>query len=243
MAQPVAPKFAAFDIDGTIIRWQLYHALADELARAGLLGANEYAAVRAARLEWKKRSDNEAFRAYELTLIKLIDAAISGISVKQLEAASKVVITKYKDQVYTYTRDLITDLKKQGYLLFAISASQSEIVQLIADYYGFNDYGGSTYETLDGYFTGQRDILKSERKPTFLKQLVQKHGATWKGSIAVGDSESDIPMLETVECPIAFNPTKQLFEHAKSAQWQVVVERKNVIYELQPGQHGYRLAE
>ena len=24
--------FAVFDIDGTIIRWQLYHALADELA-------------------------------------------------------------------------------------------------------------------------------------------------------------------------------------------------------------------
>ncbi len=32
MSQP----FAVFDIDGTIIRWQLYHALADELAKENI---------------------------------------------------------------------------------------------------------------------------------------------------------------------------------------------------------------
>ena len=27
--------FAVFDIDGTLIRWQLYHSIADTLARLG----------------------------------------------------------------------------------------------------------------------------------------------------------------------------------------------------------------
>ena len=66
-----------------------------------------------------------------------------------------------------------------------------------------------------------------------LKELATNHGAIWAGSIAVGDSESDIAMLASVESPIAFNPTKQLLAHAQAAGWKVVIERKNVIYELE----------
>ena len=35
-------KFAVFDIDGTLIRWQLYHAIADELAKSGHIDAETY---------------------------------------------------------------------------------------------------------------------------------------------------------------------------------------------------------
>jgi len=144
--------------------------------------------------------------------------AISGISVADLTKACQAVLAEYKDQVYTYTRDLIQQLKTEGYLLFAISASQEQIVKLLADYYQFDDYGGSVYEVKDGYFTGQKEVLKRERKPTYLKELVTKHGATWAGSIAVGDSESDIPMLASVERPIAFNPTNELLRTRPSRQ-------------------------
>lgn len=233
--------FAAFDIDGTIIRWQLYHALADEMARRGHLDPIQYNKVRQARMAWKQRSHQDSFKTYEQTLINLIDIAISTIHVSDLQDACRTVISTYKDQVYTYTRDLIGELRAQNYLLFAISASQSEIVQMVADYYQFDDFGGSVYETSNGYFTGKKELLASERKPEYLHELVAKHHATWQGSIAVGDSESDIPMLETVEQPVAFNPTKKLFNHAQAAGWVVVVERKNMIYRLEKGGHGYEL--
>jgi len=48
----------------------------------------------------------------------------------------------------------------------------------------------------------------------------------------VGDSESDINLLEIVGKPICFNPTLTLYQEAKRRNWSVVVERKNVIYEL-----------
>lgn len=241
MAGKVKP-FAVFDIDGTLIRWQLYHAVADELAHRGHFGAIEYQAVKDARMTWKKREGEESFKAYERALVNLVDQAIIGLPVTEMESACRAVINEYKDQVYTYTRDLIRNLKEEGYLLFTISASQSGIVKMLADYYGFDDYGGSEYEVKDGIFTGKKEVLKSERKPEYLKLLIQKHGATYEGSVAVGDSESDIPMLEAVERPIAFNPTKLLFDHAKKEGWQIVVERKNVIYELQPHDGKYRLA-
>lgn len=234
--------FAVFDIDGTILRWQLYHAVADELVKTGHLDNVEFQTVREARFNWKRRHHETSYMAYEKILVSLFEMAITDISVKDLHRAYQAVIGTYKDQVYTYTRDLIEDLKSQGYLLFAISASQDEIVKMLADYYGFDDAGGSVYQVKDGHFTGKSETLKSERKPMFLKQLVEKHGATWQGSIAVGDSEGDIPMLSIVEQPIAFNPTKELFEHAKDQGWKVVIERKNMVYRLEPNDGSYLLA-
>lgn len=233
--------FAVFDIDGTLIRWQLYHALADELVQRGRLDTKQFQKVRVARMAWKKRAEGESFDKYEQELIDLVNVGITGIRVEDLRQACQSVIEEYKDQVYIYTRDLIRDLKAKNYLLFAISASQAEIVGLLAKYYGFDDYGGSIYETKDGLFTGRIDVLRQERKPEYLKELVAKHGASWYGSIAVGDSEGDIPMLKVVKQPIAFNPTEKLFDHAKQQSWPIVVERKNMVYKLRSQNGQYQL--
>lgn len=233
--------YAVFDIDGTLIRWQLYHALADELARAGHLNGAAFQKVREARMHWKTRASGTSFRDYEQQLVQLIDDSIAGIAPADFEAACRRVVAVYRDQVYTYTRDLIKELKAKEYLLFAISASQAEIVRLVADHYGFDDFGGTRYEVKNGRFTGNKSVLLRGKKPELLRRLISKHGAVQGKSLGVGDSESDIPMLGCVERPIAFNPTDELFEHAKQQRWQIVVERKNVIYRLEPGHHGYRL--
>lgn len=234
-------KFAVFDIDGTLIRWQLYHAVADELARLGHFGAIEYDAVRQARMTWKRRESEDSFKQYERVLVNLVDQVIPTISLADWQSASQAAIQEYQDQVYTYTRNLVRHLKEQGYLLFAISASQENIIGLLTEHYGFDDFAASSYELKDGTFTGKKNILSHDRKPEALKQLADKYGASYSGSIGVGDSESDIPMLEAVENPIAFNPTKLLFEHAKDAGWKVVVERKNAVYELEYANGAYRL--
>jgi HAD superfamily phosphoserine phosphatase-like hydrolase len=185
-------------------------------------------------MEWKERASDNSFHEYELFMIASYDQALANISPEDFMAAVERVFTEYKQQTYTYTRNLIKSLKQDGYLLFAISASQIEIVEMLAKYYGFDDWGGSTYEIANGKFTGKKYVLKSEQKPLHLQKLIKEHGATTDGSIGVGDSEGDIAMLETVENPIAFNPSAALFEHAKAKGWKVVVERKNMVYELEP---------
>jgi len=234
--------FAVFDIDGTLIRWQLFHALADELANAGHIDVKAYQPVREARMGWKNRTKHDSFHAYERTMIDLIDAAISNITLDAFSQACELVIAEYKDQVYTYTRDLMKDLRSAGYLLFAISASQEQIVRLIANHYGFDDCGGTCYEIKNGRFTGDKTVLKRDKKPELLRRRVTRHGAVWKRSLGVGDSESDIPMLETIERPIAFNPNRGLFDHARQNGWEIVLERKNVIYQLESRDGSYLLA-
>ena len=63
------------------------------------------------------------------------------------------------------------------------------------------------------------------------------------GSVAVGDSASDVSMMELVELPIALNPEKKLYEHAKKRSWKIVLERKNMVYELEATDGNYRLAK
>lgn len=232
--------YAVFDIDGTLIRWQLYHALADALAKRNLIDIKSYNAVKRARLSWKKRAGEDSFTDYENQLIQVFDRSLQGIGVEDFDEAVDTVIREYKDQVYTYTRDLLIDLKQQNYLLFAISGSPEALVTKLAEYYGFDDSAASNYEIIGGKFSGKKR-LSLGRKEQLLGELIQKHGAVQTNSIGVGDSEGDIAMLGQVEKPIAFNPSKGLQEHAIKHKWPIVIERKNVIYKLSATQNVYQL--
>ncbi|MDO8591434.1 MAG: HAD family phosphatase [bacterium] len=235
-------RFAVFDIDGTLIRWQLYHAIADELAKNGHIDAQTHQKIKDARMVWKKRTHEEAFGTYQTELVIAYEKLLLDLSVKSFNEAVQAVFDEYKDQVYVYTRELIKKLKKDGYLLFAISGSQMEIVSKIAKYYGFDDWVGTVYAHEKDKFTGAVTIHLGG-KHLILQELIEKHSASSKGSIAVGDGASDISMLEMVEKPIAFNPEKKLFDYAKNKGWKIVVERKNMVYELKKKDGKYLLAE
>jgi HAD superfamily hydrolase (TIGR01490 family) len=235
-------RFAAFDIDGTLIRWQLYHALVDGLIKHGYTDSESWSHIHESRMSWKTRSHAEAFKAYEHELISAYDKILTSLSVKQFNEVVDVVFDEYKDQVYVYTRELIKDLKQKGYLLFAISGSQVEIVQKIASYYGFHDFSGSIYVKDSGKFTG-KVVLPHLHKDKVLNEFVFKHNATMTGSVAVGDSVGDASMMELVEQPIAFNPEAKLFKLSQQKDWKVVLERKNMVYELEGIDGKYELVK
>ncbi len=236
----MSKKFAVFDIDGTLIRWQLFHAVVDKLAKNGALGDKAHEQIHQARMKWKRREGPDGFYAYEMALVELYDKAVKTLDPQEFDTMTDQVIDEYKDQVYTYTRDLATSLKQQGYLLLAISGSQKELVAKIADYYGFDDFVATDYTRTNGGFSGEVSVASHDKK-TALESLIQKHDLSLEGSYAVGDSKSDAVMLAMVENPIAFNPDKNLFDEAKKNGWNIVVERKNVIYELEENNATYQL--
>jgi HAD superfamily hydrolase (TIGR01490 family) len=233
-------KFAVFDIDGTLIRWQLFHAIVHSMGKQGFIPPDAHKRIQEARMAWKVRTSDEGFGAYELALVKEYLAALKKVDVQQYPLIVQEVFEEYKDQAYTYTRDLIARLKGEGYVLFAISGSHHEIVQKLAGHYGFDDVVGAAIEQVDGSFSGKINTPIFD-KAAVLRKLIDKHRVGTAGSVGVGDSHSDISMLELVERPIIFNPDKKTFEAARERQWQVVVERKNMIYELLPSDNSYIL--
>ena len=234
--------YAVFDIDGTLIRWQLYHALADRLVKHGAIEASAYHKVLLARRNWKSRRATNSFSEYEAAMIDLVGRSLPGMDYALFNTACLEVFKRYQDQVYTFTRDLITELRQQHYLIFALSGSPAELVGMVSEYYNFDDFAGSTYFVKDGSLSGRIKPLLGPAKPKQLLNLIKKHDASNIGSIAVGDTASDIDMLEQAERAIAFNPAQQLFSKAQSAGWEVVVERKNMVYHLNYEQGGYVLA-
>ncbi len=239
---PTKRPYAVLDIDGTLIRWQLYHALADTLVKQQQIDPLKYEAVLAMRMNWKNRNSPNSFAEYENSLVKLVNQSFDGLDYRAFIAACDSVIKRYRGQVYTYTRDLIASLKKQGYLVFAISGSPYELVKEICSSYKFDDFGATEHFNKDGKYKPAARVATDKNKAVILKSLITKHGATNNGSIAVGDTIGDRHILELVEQPIAFNPSRELFDLAQAKRWAVVIERKNMVYRLQYENGRYVLA-
>lgn len=237
----MAKSFAAFDIDGTVIRWQLYHAIGDAMAKQGLIDPVVYQKVRDARMNWKIRDNDDAFLEYEGQLVVAFDLGLKDLPVEKFNKLVDGVFAVYHKQVHTYTRNLIDELKTKDYLLFAVSGSPDMIVKKFVEHYGFDDFAATNYQIKDGKYTAEKDISLG-KKSELLSKLIAKHSAVQKGSIAIGDTESDIGMLELVVQPIAFNPTKKLFQHAQQQGWKIVIERKNMVYEMEQVDGKYILA-
>lgn len=223
---------AVFDIDGTVFRSSLFLELIERLAEKGILPKEFRQAYERERAEWLDRKGG--FEVYVQKAVVAFVQHIKGVSYDETVETAKEIVDEKRYRVYRYTRDLIKDLKERGYYLLAISHSPRFIVDDFCSEMGFDKTYGFFYETgPSGRFTGEvADAEVILNKAAILQRAVRKENLDLEGSVGVGDTESDIPMLEMVQRAIAFNPNQNLLEHARKRNWEVVVERKDVVYEL-----------
>ncbi len=225
-------KVAVLDVDGTIFRSSLLIQVVDQLIRDGVFP--EDAQEHYAR-QYEKWLDREGdYEEYINGVVAAFKIHLKGVHYSALaEAAKKVVGAQWK-HTYRYTRSLIKQLKMRGYYLLAISQSPKTILDKFCPRLGFDKVYGTIYAIdKDEKFTGkivEEDLVFN--KAAILRRAVDKEFLMLTNSIGVGDSEGDIPFLEIVARPICFNPNAKLYQHAKRNKWKVVVERKDVIYEL-----------
>jgi HAD superfamily hydrolase (TIGR01490 family) len=234
-------KFAAFDIDGTLFRSGLYREVFYELYKMGVLPTDLGEETTLKHREWRHRVHGNAFEEFERIMVGGLDSYLSQLRIADYDEAVKRVLDKKAENVYVYTRDLIKQLKADGYFIIAISGSQQELVEPFAQRYGFDAWVGQQWERGDEFFTG--NVVKTHTdKDKIIERLAQLYDLTFKDSYAVGDSNGDSSMLTIVDHPVAFNPTYELLEKAIEHGWKIVVERKNASYELtkEPG-HGYHV--
>jgi len=221
-------KFAVFDIDGTVFRSSLYIEVVYELARQELIDLPD------TKYETWARRTKSGYQTYRNHLVELLESQLPNISVNDFEKVSRKVVERQAEHVYVYTRDLIREFKELNYFMIAISGSQEQLVEKFASYWKFDAFVGQSYHQTNGKFSG--GITKThEGKGQLLQQIIDENNLTNEGSVAVGDTEGDIETLEMVERPIVFNPNRELYRTAVQNGWEIIVERKDMIYKLQPG--------
>ena len=226
-------KVAIFDIDGTIFRSSLLIELVEALIKEGVFPISAREIYKKEFNAWLDRKGT--YEKYIDAVVEAFVKNIKGVSYKKFAHVAEVVVSNQKDRVYCYTRDLVKELKNKGYYLLAISQSPKGILDGFCNELGFNKVYGRFYELgPTDRFTGEIvDMHLIGNKANIVKRAVEKENLTLKGSIGVGDTEGDIPLLELVEHPICFNPNKALYKFAKLNGWSVVVERKDVVYTIQ----------
>lgn len=224
-------KLAVFDIDGTIFRKNLAFELIDELAWMKIFNKsvrNELVKLYTNWLDHKGVYDD-----YRKALVSLYSKNIIGCRREDILEASRIVVPFYRDRTYVFTLDLIKKLREENYAIIAISGSPLEIVEEYNKYFKFDAVFGSVYELdANGTYTGKAVFEPTIDKGQVVRQYLAENNLELDGSYGVGDTESDASFLEIVENPIAFNPNDNLKKIAEQKGWRIVVEKKDVIYNI-----------
>ncbi len=225
-------RVAVFDIDGTVFRSSLTIELVEELIARGLFPESARKIYEKERRRWNDRRGS--YEEYIRAVVRAFEKNLKGVRYADFADAASRVVVRERDRVYRYTRDLISDLRRRGYFLLAVSQSPKTILDGFARRLGFHKVYGRIYEIgAESRLTGALvDEHLIENKAAIVRRAAEKENLTLRGSIGVGDTESDIPFLEIVARPVCFNPNATLYRHARRLGWKVVVERKDVIYEL-----------
>lgn len=225
-------KLAVFDIDGTIFRKNLHFELIDELVWLKVFPQSVRRELNKAYTDWLEHVGT--YEDYRNTLVTLYAKYIKNCKVEDIIKASKIVVPFQKDRTYVFAENLIRTLKDENYHIIAVSGSPIEIVEEFNRLHlHFDEVFGSVYERSDeGIYTGQEAFVPVKNKGQFIKQYVFENRLTLKGSYGIGDTESDASFLELVQNPIAFNPNYNLKQLAQKNKWKIIVEKKDVIYEI-----------
>ncbi|MCD5381301.1 MAG: HAD-IB family hydrolase [Candidatus Pacebacteria bacterium] len=224
---------AFFDIDGTVFRSSLLVELVEQLIAEDVFPAEAAEQFESELRSWRSREG--VYQDYIEAVIETFLKHIKGVHYGEFADIGRRVVSVQSKFVYRYTRDLIQSLKRDGYYVIAISQSPKTILDEFCGQYGFDKVYGRFYEIgPQDRFTGViNDEHLIQNKSNIVRRVFERHPElTEEGSLAVGDTESDIPLLESVSEAVCFNPNKTLYTHAKRQGWKVVVERKDVIYHL-----------
>jgi HAD superfamily hydrolase (TIGR01490 family) len=232
MASKKKDKIAIFDIDGTIFRKNLHFELINELTWMKVFPREARDQLSSVYSGWLKHEGT--YEDYRKALVALYAEHIKGCSQEAVLEASKILIPFHAKRTYLYAERLIEKLRAENYHLLVISGSPIEVVEEYnRQYLKFDAAFGSVYEVDDqGLYTGKATFEPSKNKGSLVEQYLFEHKLTLADSYGIGDTGSDMSFLELVEHPIAFNPNQNLKGVAEEKGWKIVVEKKDVIYEI-----------
>ncbi len=208
---------AFFDLDRTLIRRSSALALAPAFRAAGIISRRQLARAAAWQMLFVARGASHAAvkRAAEDGLVVLRGFTPEELSSLVAGAMERVL----RPLVYAESLDLVERHRRRGEPVYIVSATLQEIVQAIADDFGFDGALGTVCEVVDGKYTGRAiRALHADNKARCIREL----GHDLTASTAYSDSHTDLPFLEAVGNPVAVNPDRALRRIAATRGWPVL---------------------
>ncbi len=237
--KPGAP-IAAFDYDETLGRGVIHWKFGPHLANLGVIlnpqEDEELINMRLGRHRRERQYKDYEERLIELSLKYYADAKVSRGALAG-QAKSFVAQASILEEQYAFPRALFQVLKELGYALVLISWGPTELIHPLAERMGFHHAIGNLMETNEeGIFTGQDGRLPIKEQD--MLAVVEEFGYSLNGSVAIGDSGTDLGMLRLATTGIAFNPKvslrKKLDEDLELDEIIRVTERAEIVTFTRP---------
>lgn len=218
---------AFFDLDKTIIARSSPLALGRSFVREGMIGRGFLLKSLYAQLVFQLMgADEQKMERMREEAAKLT----SGWEVEKVKAVvTEVLEDVITPLIYAEALEMIEEHRAAGRLVCIVSSSPEEIVEPLAKMLGIERFIATRPTIVDGKYTGELDFYAyGPGKPEAMRELAEELGLDLSRSYAYSDSETDMPMLESVGNPVAVNPDKNLRAIATERGWQIETFRNPV---------------
>jgi len=198
-------RFAAFDMDSTLIAIECI----DEIAALAGKG-EEVAAI------------TEAAMRGEITDFRESLTRRLGLLAGQPEALLARVLAE-RLRFNPGARELCAALKAAGIKLGLVSGGFTFFTQCVAQELGMDFVRANALEVVDGQLTGRvlmqswGDVVDAEEKRRFLLQHCEQLGCSPSQAIAVGDGANDLLMMQAAGLSVAYCAKPKVREQASVA--------------------------
>ncbi len=227
MQNAINPKtLALFDLDNTLIAGDSDHAWGEFLIEKGMVDAEEH------------RKQNDQFYADyckgTLDIFAYQRFALSAIAGKKPEDLQELhdeyVQRMIQPMLLDSARDLLDEHRRLGHYLLVITATNDFVARPIAKMLGADDMMGCTAAIENGVYTGDIEGIPcfQEGKVKRLEQWIaeQTTPPSMAGSYFYSDSHNDLPLLKSVDHPVAVDADEKLSRHASRENWKRISLRQ-----------------
>lgn len=214
-------KLTIFDLDNTILNGDSDYSWIEFLIKNNYVDAKSY--------EEKNKYFFDQYHQGTLDIAEYAGFSIGSFieigQEKLPEILDKFLLTVIEPMINIYALRLIHKHYENDDQLLLASATNKVLVDLIAKRLEFPNVIATIPEQINGTFTGK--ILEpsalGEGKLLRVKEWMDKNGyKDFSGTTFYSDSINDLPLLESVEKPIAINPDEKLREISINNSWEIV---------------------
>ncbi len=221
--------FAVFDVDGTLFKSSLLEKVIKHSFEVGLFDRQDFLEAARLRREWQLHNSEQAYMEYINTLIGSFVNQIKGVDAHVFDWVTDKMVKDHQVRLFAFPRQLM-EAVRQTHTLIIISGSPEIVVKPFVEQFNVDYVFGSIFEQNNGRYTGQAASVGD--KASIIHKLIDDKKIALEGSLAIGDTVSDISMLELADRSIMFNPSLSLSQHGSPLGWHKVYEVKDNITAL-----------
>lgn len=211
---------AIFDLDNTLLGGDSDYLWGRHLIDLGVVDGNDYERInqqfyddyRAGRL------DIDAFLRFSL-------APLSQYPLEQLEQwRTAFVQERIEPIMLPAAKALVEQHRSKGDTLMIITATNAFVTKPIASCFGIDHLIATEPALVNGRYTGAviGPPAFREGKVERLRQWLEANAESLSGSVFYSDSINDLPLLETVDLPVAVDPDERLAAIANERNWPIL---------------------